>query len=496
MLRGSRHLFVAMVALALASCSEGDSGNGGSGLVGSAEFVRLVEDARFEMNEGNLAAAGRILDLAREIEPENSGLWVEIARLRFRGGEHLTALEAADYALELGPQYAPALLMRAQLVRDAHGLADSLPWFEAAIAVDPKNPELLADYAATLGDLGRNKDMLSVIRELAKIDPNYPKAFYLQAILAARAGETVLARSMLSRSSMVERGVPAAMLLNAVIDLQNGSPDNAVTTLERLVERQPGNIRVMELLARALWQSGRDQELIDRFGERAQATDASYYLMALVGRAFERSGDHVAAAPYLERAQGIRDVEWAILGSTPQGRAALPGPTGEMRQLLSRQDNSGAEQLAGSLIERLPSSSDIRALAGDAALAVGNTETALERYGAAASTRRPWPLTRKIIFAYRAYGDDRAADTLLVRHLSGEPHNTEALQLLAERSAQDEDWLRVAVLIDHALTLGAGNDPTLLSLRARAADALGKTDEAEGLRSRRERIVPSGFVAS
>ncbi len=490
-----RLVLAASAALVLASCSDSGAGNGGSALYGSADFIRLVEDARFEMNEGNLAEAGRILDQAREIEPENPGLWVDVARLRFRGGEHLTALEAADYALELGPEYAPALLMRAQLVRDAHGLADALPWFEAAVAADPANRELLADYAATLGDLGRNKDMLIVVRELAEIDPNYPQVFYLQAVLAARAGEAVLARTLLSRSSMVERGVPAAMLLDAVIDLQQGTPDSAITTLDRLSQRQPGNIRVLELLAKAMWLSGRDEELINRFDVRAQAADASAYLTMLVGRAHERLGNREAATPFLDRAHRMRDVRWAVLGSTPEGRAALPAPTSELRQLIAAQDVAGANQAAADLIERLPVSSDIRSLAGDAALAAGNAETALERYGVAATIRRPWPLTRKIVEAYREYGDNSAADTLLVRHLSGEPHNTEALFMLAERRALEDDWLRVAVLLDHAIALGAGNDPKLIGLRADAASALGREDEARQFSERAAELRPGAFVA-
>jgi len=486
----------ASAALVLASCNDGSAGSGESALFGSADFVRLVEDARFEMNEGNLAEAGRILDQARELEPENPGVWVDVARLRFRGGEHLTALEAADYALELGPEYAPALLMRAQLVRDAHGLADALPWFEAAVSADPTNRELLADYAATLGDLGRNRDMLAVVRELAEIDANYPQVFYLQAVLAARAGESVLARSLLSRSTMVERRVPAAMLLDAVIDLQEGTPDNAIKTLDLLAQRQPGNTRVLELLSKAMWLSGRDDELINRFAARAQAPDASAYLTMLVGRAHERLGDRTAAAPYLESAMTLREVRWAVLGSTPEGRAALPAPTSELRQLIGAQDFGGANQVAVNLIDRLPISSDVRALAGDAAYAGGNAEAALERYGVAARIRRPWPLTRKIVAAYRDYGDNSAADTLLVRHLKGEPHNTEALLMLAERRAREDDWLRVAVLLDHAITLGAGNDPKVIALRADAASALGREEEAQTFADRFATIRPSAFVGS
>ncbi|MDJ0641773.1 MAG: hypothetical protein QNJ15_03060 [Erythrobacter sp.] len=488
--------FVAATALALAGCSGSDNADDNTGISGSAEFVRLVEDARFEADRGNLAQAGQLLDEAREIEPENPGLWVDIARLRFRGGEHLTALEAADFALELGPQYAPALLMRAQLVRDAHGLSAALPWFEAAIRADPRNPELLADYAATLGDLGRYKDMLAVVRKLAGIEPRHPQVFYLQAVLATRAGETVLARSLLSRSGLVEREVPAAILLNALIDMQQATPDNAVQSLQQLANRQPGNIRLLELLAKALWLSGRDTELIEQFGERARAGDASPYLAELVGRAHERMGDRIAAAAFLDRAASNREVRWAVLGNTVAGGSTLPGPTVQLRQMISGQDPSGAEAFARELLDRFPKSSDVRALAGDAMLAGGDAESALDFYGTAASVRRPWPLTRKIVAAYRAYGDNRAADTLLIRHLSGEPNNTEALAMLAERSALAEDWLRVAVLLDHSISMGAGHDPRLLTMRARAAEALGNDQEAERFRDRAQALQPVGFVAN
>ncbi len=66
------------------------------------------------------------------------------------------------------------------------------------------------------------------------------------------------------------------------------------------------------------------------------------------------------------------------------------------------------------------------------------------------------PLTRKIIASYNAYGDDRAAQALLSRYIAGDPHNTDALFLLAQTSAQQEDWLRVAVLLDNAIGIGCG----------------------------------------
>ena len=465
------------LALALAGCGpqeEPDAPALSANSEGSEAFQALLKEAREAVQDGDLVDAGDRLDQARALEPDNPSVWVDIARLRFRGGEHQQALDAADLALELGPDYAPALLLRAQMVRDAYGLTNSLVWFEAAVEADPNDPLALAEYAATLGDAGYYTEMLGVTRALADIAPKDPRVLYLKAVLAARAGKPVLAKSLVERSGLAQAGVPSALMLDALIDLQERNFDTASETLERLVQAQPANTRARELLARALWLGNRDPELIERFADDARLEEASPYLAMLVGRAFERQGDRLAAAPYLERAYAGRSGGWVLLAD----RDGLSQPTRRMRQLVAQKRWSQTRRHSAQLARRFPGSSDIAALSGDAALANGNFERALERYQEAARIRRPWPLTVKAAAAYRDFGDPLAADVLLARHLVSEPRNTEALLLAAERAARLEDWLRVSVLLDNAITLGAGNDPRLLKLRAIAARALGREEEA------------------
>jgi len=469
--------FAAFAALALSACGVADlpaNDASGSAIAGSDAVQALLKEAREALQDGDLADAGQLLEEARGMEPENAVVWSDIARLRYRSGEHALALEAVQFALELAPRYAPALLLRAQMVRDAHGLTAALPWFESAIDADPDNPEMLGEYAATLGDAGYFTRMLEVTRELLEIEPRSPRALYLNAVLAARAGETVLAKSLLERSGLAAEGVSSAMLLDALIDLSDRRYDSAAETLAELSLRQPGNRRVSELFARSLWLGARDDELVERFAQQARRDDASPYLIMLVGRALERQGNRKSAAPYLERAYAGRVGGWVTLSPD----ASLPEPTARMRELVSAQNISAARRYARRLQSRYPASADISALSGDAALADGQFAQALELYGKAAKVRRPWPLTRKAGAAYRSMGEDVAADVLIARHLAGEPRNTEALLLVAEWAARREDWLRVAVLLDNAITLGAGNDPRLLKLRGIAARALGKDEDA------------------
>ena len=472
-----RNTLLVLGALVLAGCGAmaGADQSAPSGkLAGSEPFLALIKEAKEAAQDGDLADAGRLLDEAKALEPENPAVWVDISRLRFKGGEHIEALEAAEYAVELGPDYAPALLLRAQFVRDAYGLNPSLTWFEAAVEADPNDPVALSEYAATLGDSGYYAEMLQVTRALADIAPKEPRVLYLKAVLAARAGNPVLAKSLVERSGLAEQGVPSAMILDALIDLQERNFDSAAETLEALAIQQPGNARAAELLARAYWLGARDAELVARFAEVARREDTSPYLVMLVGRALERQGDRKSAAAFLEKAYQGRGSGWVSLAS----KADLPEPTARMRKLVGANKRAQGRRFARELVRQFSGSADIAALSADAALARRDYEGAIQLYRKAALVRRPWPLTKKIAVSYRNAGDPLAADIALARHLIGEPRNTEALLLNAERAAGRDDWLRVAVLLDNAIELGAGNDPRLLKLRGIAARELGETDQA------------------
>lgn len=463
---------VALLAAALALTGCGGVGGSAQGatIAGNAAFVRMLADADSAMARGALPEAARLLDTARSLAPESPDLWVAIARLRLRGGEHLTALEAADRALAFGPEHAPALLLRAVMVRDAHGSAGALTWFAAARKADPGNPDIIAEYAATLGDAGQATAMLNEVRALADVAPGDRRALFLQAVLAARGREYGLARSLLERSGMATRGVPAAHLLDALISLEEGNADSAAVTLESLTARQPANARARELLAHAMLAGGHADDVIRRFGPEAALPEASPYLIMLVARAYEWRGDRVAAASLLSRAYGPIRSGPVVLAV----RDGLPPPTAEIRAALLAGNRTAARDQAEALRQRFPASADVASLSGDAWAGAGDLQSAVAAYGLASEARRPWPLARRSISAFRASGNDEAADLILIRQIAGETQNARVLVALAQRFALAQDWGQVVTLLDHAVQLGAGHDPVVLSLRLRAAEALGE----------------------
>ena len=481
------------LALALAGCSQTTPDlPPRPGAEGSPAFTRLLADADRAMADGALPDAGRILDEARSLAPQNPDLWLAIARLRLRGGEHLAALEAADRALALGPDHAPALLLRALMVRDAHGAGEALAWFEAARAADPDNPDILAEHAATLGDSGAAGAMLQNVRKLAAVAPGDPRVPYLQAVLAARGGRYATAQSLLAKSGMAARGVPAAVQLDAVIGLAQGNAASAAARLEELAARQPANPRVRELYARALFAAGREEALVRRFGEEAALPEASPYLVMLVARAHERLGNRAAAAPLLARAYAPMKGGPALLAV----RDGLPPPTADLRRMLWAGNAKKARTQGAALRARFPASADVAALAGDGLLAAGDPRAALTAWALASEARRPWPITRKAVWTFTRHGNRAAADLLLTRQVAGEPQTASALIVLAERQAARGDWRRTGLLLDHALTLGAGHDPALLALRARAAREAGDAAAAERFAALLAEVRPRGLSES
>lgn len=383
-----------------------------------------------ERLDGDLPAAGRAYDQALKVAPKDSQLWVDIGRLRYVGGEQLQAIDAAEQAVEFGPENIHALEFRAQLIRDRFGLEAALPWYEAALVRAPGDPDLLVGYAATLGELGRARDMLEVLRKLLDQAPQHPMGLYLQAVLAARAGETELARSVLNRVKGRLDDMPAAQLLRGALELEAGNAVYAREVLDRLVRRQPANRRAQLLLARALYDAGAHRELLDRFASMAARADAPPYLLLLLARAHEEQGDRLAAAPLLDRV--------AATGSPP---------------LVAIGDYAVARDGAAEGFTQ----------AGDLLLGARRADAALERYAMAARIRFPESLLLRIGAANAASGRDAANPGLTFGYLAANPSSRLAVRLGAGYAAIGGDWARSAVLLESLRLRGGARDVRLLA---------------------------------
>ncbi|MFC4255957.1 tetratricopeptide repeat protein [Croceibacterium xixiisoli] len=449
--------------------------------------------ARLEMQQGNFPAAARAFDKVLSRGRGSAQLWVDIGRMRYRSGEQSLAFSAATRALERDPNDPRALEFRGQLARDAEGLKAALSWFERGVEAQPEDMGLLGEYAATLGELGRNADMLVVARKMVQIDRTHPRAYFLQAVLAGRTGHDDLARRLLLKTGESYQELPAVILLGSALELRSGNPAQAIELLDPLVRRQPDNRVATLLLARALLASGEANELLARFRYLADRPDASPYELTLVGRALEHSGQRKDAAAYLDRAAaGPQRVLVALavprgddLAPILFGTGPIPMGVMEVRQRAGRGEDGSALDQARQLVKSFPASGDVAELAGDAALMAGRAPEALAHYEDAAAIRRNWALVERMATAYREQRRDDAAALVLSDFLRQNPREAQAAAMLARIAASQREWDRAAGLLRYAMQLErAGADSRLFADLAVAELQTGQKDQAVRLARR------------
>lgn len=421
--------------------------------------------ARLEIEEGNLGAAARAYDRALADGNGSAPLWVDVGRLRYRAGQHHLALEAAITAIEADERDPRALEFRGQLARDSAGPVAALPWFEAGLEHAPDDLSLLGEYAATLAEAGRNRDMLRVARRMVQIDPRDPRAYFLQAVLAARAGHAGLARRLLDRTNGAYDKTPAAQLLAGILELGNGSAKLAAAQLETLTRAQPDNANAAMLFGRALLASGEAQQVVSRFGPAAEPADASPYVLTLVGRAYEQLGLRMEAARYLDRAAGPRPAMMAILPVTAGGPSGSEARSAVrlLRQMLAQGRRGEAIATANRVGLQYAGSSDVEVLGGDVALLTGNPRAALAVYSRAAQVRRDFALVERMVAAERMLGREDEARRLLAGYLNDNPRSAPAAALLGRIEGQAGDLSAATAFLRFANDATGRQDPLLLA---------------------------------
>lgn len=471
--------------------------------LGGGDFSRETAGHGFhmlgllEMRDGKLPEAGAAFDQAMTFTPKNPRLWVDIGRLRYRGGEQTEAVDAAIRAVDLGPADSEALMFRGQLARDSAGMAESLRWFDLAIAAEPDRLDLLAEYAATLGEAGEVEESLKAIRRMAAIDPGYPRAHFLQAVIAGRAGNYGLARRLLARGPQPENESAATLLLSGAIDLETGNYASAAQQFDQLHRRQPENRRVRDLLVRSLAMGGSHRELVHRFGTEAGMTSASPYLQTAVARSYEALGERQKAAELLDLASQRRSGNLvalldrsgsagAVLGRNANGDQVMA----QVRNRIGKQAPDEAVAMASGFLKRFPGSADALALAGDAHLAARNPAMALRYYEQSARIRQTWPLARRRLAALEMLGRAADARRLLKQFVAGHPAAVEPVVRLARDYYELGHLQSSQRLLDHAIRVGGDRDPEILALRASIALRMDQPDEARAFAQQAVEVQP------
>lgn len=447
---------------------------------------------------GDAGEGARLLTDWIAAHPDDALAVTDFGRIRLDAGELTGATQAAARAVRLAPGDPGPLTLQAEVVRTRYGLTAALPWFEAALQRDAYYTPALIGYAATLGELGRNADLLDAARAALAARPGHPQALYLQAALAARAGKPGLARAMLYHAGGALAATPGAMLLDGGADLQAGRYEGATGTWRRLAEAQPANLVVRRLLGDAMLRAGDPAGALDWLGPAIQRRDADAYTLTLAARAYEARGDRLTAGQLLDRAaRGATDSAGGFASDDTVGtlRAAAAGDPGDphalievIRGQLSAGDTAGAIAQARVLVTQSPGAPPAQLALGDTLAAAGRYAEAAPVYARAASLSFDEATMLRLVDAWGRAGRPEQAAAALSLFLEQNPQNLTAQGLRgrlqietgeADAGIETLEAVRriagnrdAALLADLARGYAATDDGAIARRYARAAYAL------------------------
>ncbi len=426
--------------------------------------------------------------------------WTDLGRVRLQTGDVGGAITATARALALAPRDPDALALKAELVRGQYGLIAALPWYEAALKVDPWRHDILIDYAATLGDAGRYQAMLAATRRALEARPGSPRALYLQAVLAARAGNNELARTLLQKSGGGLDGQPGPLLLAGILDFADGATQQAIEKWRAVVGIAPMNLPARRLLGAALLDSGDTQGALATLRPLALRADADSYSLMLVARAFEAQGERDWAATYLDRA--------ALPVSAPALQFGTDDPLATLRQAAERApgdpvvqvealrgelfkgDKAAALTKARDLATRYPGVPQAHLLVGDVLMSLGKPADAATAYARAASLRFDEPTMLRSVEALVAMRAADKAATVAALFLAQHPGNIAARRLVAHWQLAAEDWDAAIDSLEGLRDELGNRDAALLAELARAYAGDDQDDVAELYAAAAYRLQP------
>ncbi|MCZ8172164.1 MAG: tetratricopeptide repeat protein [Brevundimonas sp.] len=266
--------------------------------------------------------AGKASDhLARAImSGDNARAFADYARMKLIERDVAAASELADKAAALAPDGIDTLLVKGQIALVRGDLNAALDNYSKASKLYPASLAAMTGRAATLGDLGRFKDMLEVAKAASAVAPRDPAVVYLHARAGVAMKQWEEVRKIIQPLEADLPQVHPLRPLYAEALLKLGQSQLAAAQLGPIARAQPGNRQIAAQLAAARLASGDARGAMAAIQLIADSPEARPEELALMAKAAKAASDPRAEG-YAARA--ARPTPQVIAVDLSEGDAAI-----------------------------------------------------------------------------------------------------------------------------------------------------------------------------
>ena len=228
-----------------------------AGLPPDVKMRLLLLKAAAASDLNHAADALKLLDEARQLDPQSARSWAVEVPIRVRAGQLAEARAAAARAVALDPKSPQAAYQQATVAHVAGDLQGAVELYTRTLGLKPDHVDALVARAGLYVDLRRLDEAGADIRRSRQLDAKDPRSTYLAALLAERAGDSAATKQALNEVTALldplplefMRYRPQVLMLGGMSHFGLGQLEKAKPYLEMLLRQDP-NSPVAKLLAR------------------------------------------------------------------------------------------------------------------------------------------------------------------------------------------------------------------------------------------------------
>ncbi|MFM9886376.1 MAG: XrtA/PEP-CTERM system TPR-repeat protein PrsT, partial [Burkholderiales bacterium] len=465
------------------------------------------------LKRGDLPRALKAAAVLEEKQPKNPMSHTLIADIHFAAGDTPQARQRLNRALELSPDFMPALAALAKLDSRDGRITDAKVRYEEVLKRFPTNDGAWLGLAEVLGASGtRPTRLIATLEKAVAANPSSRRLHVALIQTHLRAGDTRGALAAGRRADARFKDDPVVLEALGVAENAAGQGELAIATFGKLAALRPNEVTPLIRLAEAqlaLKEPSSALATADKAIKAAPDSLDAHRMRALILLELGRKSDAIAATRALQkRAPGqlgaylmegeisIKAKDWSSAEAAFRRALALSKSIESVIALHSTLELAGkrgdAEAVARQWLQEHPHDVALRTGIAQRALAERNYDGATEAFRAVLVHQpRNAVVWNNLAWVAMQQGDARATE-YAERALSLAPDSPQIKDTLGMILSGKGESKRAVTLLREA----ANEAPDLFAIRLNLAKALLKTGEKESARKELEAVAKQNTHAS
>lgn len=219
------------------------------------------------MQNGRLQAGLHLLEKSLRLNPNQTGVYINMGNALRSLGRFADALAVYDKALAIMPGLALGHFNRGNVLNDLGRAEEAVLCYERAIELEPGYVQAYFNHGNTLKMLGRLEEALSSYDRAVELRPNYAEAHYNRGYVLKELRRLEDALASCDRVVALMPGFPDAHYNRGNALQELGRYEEAIVSYDRALSLNPGASEIFNNRGNALRKLGRLEEALGNYGQ-------------------------------------------------------------------------------------------------------------------------------------------------------------------------------------------------------------------------------------